>query len=472
MVTTVLEMRFDLVVVGGTVVSSAGRVRADVGIRDGYITALGLDLPIRGATVIDASDCYVLPGVVDAHVHPIHAETMRSVSEAAAFGGVTTLLHFIYVEPDQGLVESLQAAREEGEATSILDFGLHARLTQVPRRLPELPAAVEMGVRSFKLFTAYRARGIMIEDDDLFRAMERIGSLGGVTLVHAENGSVIDVLEERFRAEGRTRAEDYPHTRPTAAEAEAVNRVAALARLAGSPLYVVHISCADALDELMAARRRGQVVYAETCPHYLTLDADNAMSRFGTRAKIAPPLRSRADMDELWRAVADGRVDVVASDHSAFAEEEKVSSTDNVFDVGFGAPGIETMLPLLHQEGVNQGRITLERMVAVLAEAPARIFGLTRKGRITAGMEADLVIFDPLATSTLSDDGLHGAAYYSLYAGRTVQGLPRTVLQRGAVILDDGHLLGRPGQGRFTSGKSVYPTPVAAGDGRRASAAP
>jgi dihydropyrimidinase len=406
-------------------------------------------LAASSADVIDASGCYVLPGVIDAHVHPVHAETMATASEAAAYGGVTTLLHFIYVESDQGIVEALQAAREEGEATSILDFGLHARLTEVPRRLPELPAAVEMGVRSFKLFTAYRQRGIMSDDDDVFRAMEHIAALGGLTMTHAENGAVIDVLEARFREAGRKRPEDYPLTRPPGAEAEAVHRVAALARLAGSPLYVVHISCAEALAELMAARARGQEVYAETCPHYLTLTAEEAMPRFGSRAKIAPPLRAQSDVDELWRAVRDGRIDVVGSDHSAFDEAEKYSPDGDIFAVGFGAPGIESMLPLLHEEGVNQQRISLERLVSVLAEGPARIFRLPHKGRVAPGHDADLVVFDPAASTTLSDDDLHGTAYYSLYSGRTVRGLPRTVLQRGQTILDKGALVGKHGQGRF-----------------------
>lgn len=441
--------RFDLVVVGGTIVTSTGRFAADVGIRGGRVAVLGRDLADLGDDLVDASGCFVLPGVVDAHVHPVHAETIGSASVAAAFGGVTTLLHHIYVDADQGLEESLQAAIEEGEATSLLDFGLHVRLTEVPRRLPELPAAVALGVRSFKLFTAYRKRGVMTEDDDLLRAMTAIAALGGLTLTHAENGAIIDVLEERFQAQGRVQAEAYPLTRPPAAEAEAVNRVAALARVAGAPLYVVHISCVEALEALMAARARRQEVYAETCPHYLTLTADEAMPRFGAKAKIAPPLRSSADVAEMWRAVADGRVDVVGSDHSAFAEEEKISPRDNIFDVGFGAPGIESMLPVLHERGVNGGRLALERLVAVLAEAPAQIFGLPEKGRLVPGADADIVVFDPTATRTLSDDDLHGAAYYSLYSGITVHGLPRTVLQRGSRIVDGGRLTGQVGAGRF-----------------------
>ena len=441
--------RFDLVVAGGTVVSSAGQFTADIGVRDGRIVALADELSTTGADVIDAGGCYVLPGVIDPHVHPIHAETFASVSEAAAIGGVTTMLHFIYVDSDRGLVESLHEAREEGEATSLLDFGLHARLTEVPRRLPDLPAAVAMGVRSFKLFTAYRSRGIMVEDDDLFAAMQAIADVGGIAMTHAENGAIIDVLEAQFRAAGRTRAEDYPLTRPAIAEAEAVHRVAVLARVAGCPLYVVHVSCVEALEEVTRARRSGQELYAETCPQYLALDAEEAMPRFGMKAKIAPPLRTRADIDELWRAVADRRIDIIGSDHSAYGEADKTPASGSMLDAGFGAPWLETMLPLLHAEGVNRGRITLERRVEVLAEAPARIFGLPAKGAVMPGKDADLVIFDPAMEKTISDSDLHGRAYYSLYAGTTMRGVPRTVLQRGAKIVEDGRLVGGSGQGRF-----------------------
>lgn len=450
---------FDLVIAGGTVVTSAGRYEADLGISDGLIRAVGADLS-GGAEVIDATGCLLLPGVIDAHVHPIHAENMATTSEAAAFGGVTTLLHHIYDDPEQGLVDNLRAAQEEGEATSLLDFGVHARLTNVRRQLDELAGAVAMGVSSFKMFTAYRSRGIMTDDGDLLLAMERIGQLGGLAMCHAENGGIIDVLEERARGEGRTRPLDYPATRPPEAEAEAVNRATIIASLARCPLYVVHISCALALTAVMSARARGQLVYAETCPHYLLLTADEAMPQFGAKAKIAPPLRTGDDVEELWRAVADGRVDVVGSDHSAFAPAEKESPTGNVWEVGFGAPGIETMLSLMIEEGAGGRGVALERLVAVLAEAPARIFGLAKKGALVPGMDADIVVFDPWGTRTLGDRQ-HGRAYYSLYAGRTVHGAVRIVLQRGTKVVDRDRLVAHPGTGRFVRSTRAAPTAMA-----------
>ncbi len=444
--------RFDLAITGGTVISGSGRRRVDVGIRDGRVAALEESLGGRADRVIEAADCYLLPGIVDAHVHPMHAETLLTASEAAAFGGVTTLLHFIYLTPQRGLVESLQAAREEAEASSYLDFGFHATVTDASRRMLEFRDAVEMGVRSFKFFMAYQKRGMLTTDRELLDALEMIARLGGLAMVHAENGAITDALEERARAEGRTRPVDYPATRPAVAEQEATHRALALANVAGCPLYVVHVSCAEALDRVLAARRQGQApVYAETCPHYLALTGDEAMLRFGALAKIAPPLRSRDDVEALWHAIANREIDTIASDHSAFAPEEKMSPGGNVFDVGFGAPGLETLLTVTHDEGVNRGRIDLERLVELLAEAPARIFGLSGKGRIAPGADADVVIFDPAVTREVSDDGLHGRAYYSLYSGRTVRGVPRTVIQRGEVVVDDGELLARPGQGHFVA---------------------
>jgi len=446
------DRRFDLLVAGGTVVSSTGRFRGDIGVRAGQIAVIAADLRaaphIEADRIIDATGCFVLPGLIDAHVHPVHAESMATASEAAVFGGVTTLLHHLYVDQQRPIGQSVADAIAEGEATSLADFGLHVRLTDVKRRLDEIPDAVQLGVRSFKLFTAYRKAGIMSTDAELFAAMERIATFGGLPMVHAESGWAIDLLEDRFRASGRTGPLDYPQTRPTWTEVDAVGRVLTLARVAGSAVYLVHISCAEAFPEIVAARERGQTVYAETCPHYLTLTAEDSMLRFGGRAKIAPPLRTTGDIEQLWRFVRNGTVDVIGSDHSAFSSAEKDQVDGDIFDVGFGAPGIETMLTVVNEDGVNRGRIYLEDIVRAIAEAPARIFGLSRKGRLVPGADADLIVFDPEAATVLSDK-LHGKAYYSLYSGRSVRGLPRTVVQRGRVLVHEGRLEGSPGSARF-----------------------
>ena len=388
---------FDLIVSGGTVVWGSGRQRLDVGVRGGRIVALGEDLGRDAERVVEAGGCYVLPGAIDAHVHPIHAETMGTVSEAAAFGGVTTLLHYIYLKGETGVVDGLRAAQEDGAATSLVDFGLHGTVTDVPRRIREFPDAFKMGVGSYKFFMAYEKRGMLTRDRDLLSAMEMLSALGALPCVHAENGDMADWLEDDYRREGRTTAMDYPETRPTSVEAEAVHRALALARMAGSPLYLVHISCAEALGEVVQARGRGQRgVFAETCPHYLTLTGDEVMPVFGARAKIAPPLRDGGDVETLWLGITNRWIEVVGSDHSAFDPSEKTAPGDNIFDVGFGAPGVESMLTVLHEEGVNRGRMGLERLVELVSEAPARIFGLQGKGRVMPGADADMVIFDPV----------------------------------------------------------------------------
>ncbi|MGI5838034.1 MAG: dihydroorotase [Chloroflexota bacterium] len=441
---------FDLVIKGGTVVWTSGRQRLDIGVRDGKIECLARSLEAGAEQVIDAGGLYVLPGIIDSHVHPIHAENFTSVSEAAAFGGVTTLMHFIYTKPQLGLVETLQAAREEAESSSLMDFGLHATVSDTQRRLKEIPVAVEMGVSSFKFFTAYQRRGMYTSDTDLFQAMEVIASLNGLVMVHAENGALVDLFEDRCRSTGANGGSDYLSSRPPETEAEAVYRVASLARLARCPLYAVHVSCAEALHLLARVRVQGQFpLFVETCPHYLTLEGEETMARFGTKAKIAPPLRGAEDIAALWAGIAARSVDVVGSDHSAFDPDEKNPESGNLFDAGFGAPGIESMLVMVHEEGVNRGRITLERMVELLAESPARIFGLHNKGRIVPGADADLVLFDPTAEKLLSDSDLHGKAYYSLYSGRKVRGIPRMVIQSGRVVVDGSQLLAKPGYGRF-----------------------
>jgi dihydropyrimidinase len=422
---------------------------ADVGIRGGRVVEVGTALSrYRSATVIDASDTLLLPGVIDAHVHPIHAETFGSVAEAAAYGGVTTLLHHVYQEPEGTLVETVRHAREDAEAASVVDFGMHLRITDASTAEKELPDVAALGVRSFKMFTAYRAKGIMVEDAALLRIMRVIGDLDALALIHAENGDVVDWLEADFRQGGHVLSDRYPASRPPEAEAEAVFRSCTLARIAKAAVYFVHLSGASALSALATARGAHQVVYAETCPHYLCLTADEVMHRQGAKAKIAPPLRTSADSHALWSAINDGVIDVVASDHSAFSVEEKNPST-GILDAGFGAPGVETLLPVMYEVGVRQSRISLEQLVSVLAERPAAIFGLERKGRIAAGFDADIVIFDPRRPRVISDDALHGRAYYSLFSGMQISGSIRSVFQRGQTIIESNRLVARQGFGQF-----------------------
>lgn len=440
-------LRHDRVFAGGTLVTPGGLRKLDVAVRDGLVAAVAPSLEAAGAEVVDVTGRLILPGAIDAHVHPIHGETLGSVSEGAAFGGVTTAIHHIYPEADRRIVDSLAERRGIAERDSRVDVAFHARLSDPDREIPQLPAVVEWGVRSFKMFTAYRQPGIAATDRGLVSVMAALGELGGILAVHAENGAVIEHLERRHLVPGAPPTA-YLATRPVAAEVEAVHRVGTLARIAACPVYFVHVSSEAALAEVGRARAAGTTAYAETCPHYLTLTGVEALERHGPRAKIAPPLRTATDVAALRAAAADGRIATVGSDHCAFAPEIKEPPGVDIATAGFGAPGIETLLPLLI-DGALTGWLPWERLVELVAAAPARIFGLARKGAIEPGRDADLVIVDPDAVSTIAGDRLHGAAYYSLYDGMALRGRIERVVLRGEDLVRGSELVGSRGRGRF-----------------------
>ncbi|MBI4505208.1 MAG: amidohydrolase family protein [Chloroflexi bacterium] len=440
----------DLIIRNGQVVSGQGVRHADVAIRDGRIAAVGERLDTANAKrIVDATGTYILPGVIDAHVHKQGDDTYESVSRAAIYGGVTTIVHHYY--PDStDLPRDVAQGIELCSAGSMVDFQFHVRLTRLAETLAHIPALFDLGLRSFKMFMAYRKRGTMVDDYELTAAMDAIAERGGIVLAHAENGLAIDYLEDKLERQGAVSLDDYLRSRPTIVEGEAVYRAIALAKLTGCPLYVVHVTCADALQPIIWAKDRGdQVLYAETCPQYLTLTAEHFL-RLGPRAKIAPPLRTAADIEALWRAIQSGDIDTVGSDHVAYRPADKQPGETNIFRARPGAPGIETLLPLVHEAGVNGGRIALPRLVQLLAERPAQVFGLAgRKGSIQPGADADLVVFDSTRERTLGREHEHSNAYYSMVEGIRVKGLPVTVFQRGACLLENGELKAHAGQGRF-----------------------
>jgi dihydropyrimidinase len=444
--------RFDLIITGGQVVTPSGLVAADLGILEGRIAAIASSLSDEGEQV-DARGLYVMPGLVDPHVHPIHAEDYGSVSEAAACGGVTTVLHHLYVDPDEGAPAALPRARAEAAETSLVDFSFHVRLSRLSTMAAEIAPVAGQGVTSFKMFMAYRERGIMVDDAELLTAMQGIRHAGGLALLHAEDGLMIEALQLDAERQGRTRAEDYASTRPPRAEANAVTRALQIAEMTGCPVYFVHTTCAEALTAQTRAKLDGLRLYVETCPQYLLL-TEACVASHGARAKIAPPLRTEGDQRALWHAVESGLVDAIGSDHSAYAPEYKEGLEERIFRAGFGAPGIEHMLPLLMDRGVRQGRLSLPRLVELLSSAPARIFGLAGKGTVGIGADADLVLFDPERPFVIEAARGHGRAYYSLYEGWTGKGAIRSVLRRGTFLVRDGELVGRPGTARFLARRS------------------
>jgi dihydropyrimidinase len=441
-----MEKHFDLLLAGGMIVTGKGKRRADVGVRGERVAAVAADLPRKAARqVIDVSGKYVFPGIIDVHVHPVYLDDVQDCSRVAAYGGTTTLLHFAYARTGDSLLQKVEEMLKDATARSRLDFGLHGGMFEAPRQVPEIPQVMALGVRTFKFFLTYLKQGWYTDDYQLIKAMDMLAERGGMAMVHAENGGGIDYLEDKYLKGPTASAKHFNTSRPAALEEEAVFRAIRLAEVTNCPLYIPHVTAARALRPIRQAQADGLPVWAETCPQYLTLTQDIIKER-GALAKIGPPIRSADDRAALWGALADGTLQVVASDH---APKQKDIHGDFI-EQPFGSPQIETLLPLAHDSGVNRGCISVVRLVQVLCENPARIFGLyPRKGTIAAGSDADLVVFDPAREFTIKADNQHTNARYTLYEGRTVLGWPEMSFQRGQRVLWQGEIVTEPGRGKF-----------------------
>ena len=462
----------DLLITGGLVALPQGAVPASIAIVGEKISAVipaadGVQLP-QAASTIDATGKDVLPGIIDAHVHfrteSAHADTFQTASASAAYGGVTTIIPFVLGGDETSLPDHLTRWRLEGERESVVDFALHAQFQPGSRWLHEVPAAVEMGCRTVKLMLGYKKRGLMVTDDYLLAAMQNIASAGAMLMLHCENGEICDLLEDRLAAEGRTAPEYFHASRPVLAEVEATRRALAYAEVTGCPLYVVHLTVSEGLEAIRQAKANGLPVWTETCPQYLLL-TDAEMKRQGPLTKIGPPLRHPEHLAAMWAGVADGSIDVIASDHAPHTPQAKSPGWENIFAAPFGMAGTETLLPLVYSEGVAKRGLGLAWLAKVMSENPARIFGLyPRKGAIQAGADADLVIVDPERRRTLGAEQLHSAAGYTAFAGWEVHGWPVMTLVRGRVVLQDGELCQPPGYGRFLpAGPVGHPQPAIGG---------
>lgn len=436
---------FDLLLTGGVVVTGQGMRRLDIGVREGRVAAMAADLASKLAKQrFDVRSRLVFPGVIDVHVHPVYTDNMEQCSRTAAYGGTTTLIHFAYARPGQGLVDALEKYLQEGE-TSRLDYGLHCGLFEAQKQVPQIPEAMKLGVNSFKFFMTYIKQGWYTNDYQLMKAMDILATQGGLAMVHAENGGGIDYLEDKYLTGPSASAEYFNASRPAVLEEEAIFRAICLAEVTGCPLYIPHVTSQRSLRPIQAAREAGQVVYAESCPHYLSLTEDILKQR-GALAKVGPPIRSSADQEALWLAVQDGTIQTFASDHAAKLKDAQA----DFIAQGFGSPQIETLLPITYDEGVSKGRISPVRLAQVLCENPARIFGLyPRKGTIQVGADADLVVYDPFKNFTIEASNQHSNVGYTLYEGRTVLGWPEMTFQRGNPVLRDGEIQASPGDGVF-----------------------
>jgi dihydropyrimidinase len=443
----------------GRVVTAVDDYKADILIEGESVSTIGAKLDVETDVVIDAAGKLVIPGGIDPHTHmelPFGgteaSDDFRTGTIAAAHGGTTSIIDFAVQYKGQALREGLDAWHAKAEGKAAIDYGFHLIVTDLEdERVPELYKAMDEGVTSFKLFMAYP--GVFLADDaTIFRAMSAAGSRGGLICMHAENGIVINEIIKRALAEGRTAPKYHALTRPTIAEAEGVHRAIRLSEMAEAPVYIVHLSCADALEQVREARDRGLPTFAETCPQYLFLSIDDYGEGFeGAKYVMTPPLREKWNQDELWKGLKSDDLQVISTDHCPFCmKEQKELGRDDFSKIPNGAPGVEHRMSLIYDGGVAAGRVSVNRFVELTSTAAAKMFGLfPRKGTIAVGSDADIVVFDPDGEQTISAATHHMNVDYSAYEGRKVRGVVETVLSRGRVVVEGGEFKGKAGAGQF-----------------------
>jgi dihydropyrimidinase len=448
---------------GGRIVTAADDYVADVFIDDERISVIGESLDISADKVIDAAGKYVLPGCIDPHTHldmpfggTVTIDDVESGQTAAAFGGTTCHVDFCIQGKGQTFGQALEDWRAKANGKQVIDMGYHMAVTDLAEggTLEELATLPDQGVTSYKLFMAYKG-ALMVDDETLYRTMEVAAKTGALVMVHAENGDVIDVLVREALEAGHTEPLYHALTRPPEAEGEATNRAIQLAHLAGASLYVVHVSCKESVEPIAAAREKGWDVWGETCTQYFFTSLDDiAKPNFeGAKFVFSPPVRDKSNWDVLWNAVRTDVLSAISTDHCAFSfEGQKTLGKDDFSKIPNGGPGLENRLQMIHEFGVRGGRISLNRMVELLATNPAKLFGLyPRKGTIAVGSDADVVVFDPEKQVTISAKGQHSKVDYNLYEGTQVTGSPEVVLLRGHVLVENDELVASPGIGQFVA---------------------
>lgn len=452
----------DLVIKNGTIVTATDLYKADIGCENGKIISIGRDL--KGEEIVDAAGMYVFPGAVDMHTHldmpfggSVSSDDFYTGTVAAACGGTTCIVDFAIQTQGGTLKQALDTWMKKAEGKAVIDYGFHLAITDLPPEvMKEMSQMAERGVTSFKLFLAYKG-ALMVDDATFYQALKKAKEVGALICVHAENGDVVDILIKDLLSQGK--ADPYYHavSRPDKAEGEATSRAIALAEMADAPVYIVHLTCAEALEKVRRARDKGLPVYAETCPQYLLLDVEKYKEPDfgGAKYVMSPPLRKAWNQEPLWDGLKNGDLQVVSTDHCPFNfKGQKDMGKGDFSKIPNGAPGIETRIPLLYTEGVVKGRFSVNKMVELTAAAPAKLFGLfPEKGTIAVGADADLVIFDPARKVTLTQSALHQNVDYTPYEGMKVTGYPVKTIVAGKVVVDNGQFIGTRGTGRYVKRK-------------------
>jgi dihydropyrimidinase len=450
-----------LLIRNGTLVSASDTRSADILVENERISRIAPAIPVTAVDrVIDASGMLVMPGGVDVHTHmdmpfggTTSSDDFETGTRAAAFGGTTTIVDFAIQARGAKMRDALDTWWKKAEGKACIDYGLHMIVTDLGSSgLEDMDDLVREGVASFKLFMAY-PNVLMVDDATIFRALAQTAKNGALVCMHAENGGAIDVIVQRALAEGKTAPIHHALTRPTRAEAEAVHRSIALAEMAGAPVYIVHLSSEDALNQVREARDRSLPVFAETCPQYLLLSIEElARPDFeGAKYVFTPPLREKRNLPKLWDGLKDDHLQIVSTDHCPFCfADQKQLGKEDFTKIPNGGPGVENRLQLIYHHGVSAGKISLNRFVELVSTTPARLFGMyPRKGALVAGSDADIVIWDPEAEHLISAQTHHMRVDYSMFEGFAVRGNARQVISRGEVIIDNGQFHGRAGRGQY-----------------------
>jgi dihydropyrimidinase len=455
-----------LLIQNGTVVTADKTFAADVLVEGEVVkdvrAGIGQNrIDPAGHTVVDARGMLILPGGIDAHTHldmpfggTTSADDFETGTRAAAIGGTTTIVDFAIQAKGTKMRSALDMWWQKAAGKACIDYGLHMIVTDLGTSgLEDMDDLVAEGVASFKLFMAYPGV-LMVDDATIFKALQQTSKNGALICMHAENGSVIDVIVQQALAAGKTAPIYHALTRPTIAEAEAVQRAIAMAEMAGAPVYIVHLSSEDALNQVREARDRGLPAFAETCPQYLLLSLEETMNHNSfedAKWVFTPPLREKKNQPKLWDGLKDDHLQVVSTDHCPFCfEDQKILGVNDFTKIPNGGPGIENRMQLIHHHGVNAGKISLNRFVEITATAPARIFGMyPKKGTVAAGSDADLVVWDPKAEHTISAKTHNMRCDYSMFEGFRVRGNAKQVYSRGELIVEDGKYLGKVGRGAY-----------------------
>jgi len=453
-------MNFETIIKNGTIVTATDTFAAEIGITGETIAAIGRGLPVDGARIIDAAGCMVMPGGIDVHTHldmpfggTFSADDFESGHIAAAYGGTTAHVDFSIQFKGQSLHTAIETWHKKAAGKAVIDYGFHCIVTDLSgNQLNEIPELVKQGVTSIKLFLAYPGV-FMVDDATIFRTMQQAAKCGALIMVHAENGPAIDILVKQAVAAGQLSPKFHALTRPPELEGEATARALTLGEIAGTAVYIVHVTCQQAKDAVRAARQRGARAHGETCIQYLYLDITSfdAPGFEGAKYVFTPPLRPKWHQAELWDALVKDDLQVVSTDHCPFNfKGQKDLGKDDFTKIPNGGPAIEDRLTLLYTGGVHGGRFSANRFVDLVSTKPAKIFGMyPRKGTLAPGSDADIVIWDPNEERTISARTHHMRVDYSMFEGIRTKGAAKTVLCRGKTLIENSKFVGRAGMGKF-----------------------